>query len=790
MREYWQRANYLPVRPLGEGGRLATGSPEHLALAQKIAEEGIVLAKNNGVLPLARGAKIAVFGKAQTDQVMVGTGSGTVRTASEVTVLDGLRACEQAGDIELFAPLSAYYEDFVQRQRDAVTEKTELSLKQLGKTAPAKGEDAKVMCGKWAESDVPEALLRDAAAFTDTALYVICRTAGEYADRFDEPGDVRLSAQEAAHIAALEKSFRKVVIVVNSGGMIEAGWMRRDTIGAVLFVYTPGMMGGAAIANILCGKVNPSGKLADTVAAELEDYPSTAAYLASDDYSDYEEDIFVGYRYFETIPGAAEKVVFPFGFGLSYTTFALETLEASEENGEITVRVRVKNTGKLPGKEVVQLYHGAPQGKLGKAAKSLAAFQKTTLLAPGAEEELTLRFAVKDMASYDDEGVRQKSAFLLEQGEYPVYVGTSVRDVTQCFTYTVSEAFRVTEQLAERCAPCFLPRKLQADGTYLQLPIRIPQAQKFDPPAAITEEKPAVTAKLCEVAEGKLSLNSFVKQLSDAELLRLLGGVDNTGCCQTFGFGDMEKYGIPAIMTSDGPAGVRTKKESGVLTTAFPGESLVASSWDPKLAYEMGEAIADEIKENNMYAWLAPALNIHRNPLCGRNYEYYSEDPLLSGKFAAEAVLGCQSRRISACPKHLACNNKENNRKDCDSRVSERALREIYLRGFRIAVEEGKPKMLMSSYNLLNGVRAGESFDLLTEILRGEWGFDGVVVTDWSNHGNHTMETKAGGDLRMPVGNRDLLTRCLRENYLKRGDVERAVKNILRLILWYEEADI
>ena len=787
MKQYWQRANFLPVRPLGEDGRLVTGGAAHCALAQKIAEEGIVLAKNEGVLPLPHGAKLAVFGKAQTDLVKVGTGSGTVRTAFEKTVLDGLRERESEGDLTLFAPVSEYYESFVQRQRDAVTEKTALAMRELGKTATGKGEDPAAMCGKWEEAEVPEALLRQAADFTDTALYVLCRTAGEYADRFDAPGDFRLSEKEQAHIEALEKAFKKVVVVINSGGMIEAGWMRRKTVGAVLFVYTPGMMGGCAIANVLCGKVNPSGKLADTVAAELSDYPSTDAYLASDDYSDYDEDIFVGYRYFETVPGAAEKVVFPFGFGLSYTTFALETLGAEEKDGVISVRVCVKNTGSVAGKEVVQVYHGAPQGKLGKAAKSLAAFQKTGLLAPGEAQELTLAFPVKDMASYDDEGVYQKSAFLLEQGDYPVYVGTSVRDVTACFSYTVSEPFRVTEQLQERCAPCFLPKKMLADGSYKELSLRVPQAQVFDPPAANAAEKPPVPAKLEEVLLGKLTLDSFMKQLSADELLRLLGGVDNTGCCQTFGFGGMPRYGIPAIMTSDGPAGVRTKKESEVLTTAFPGESLVASSWDPTLAYEMAAAIADEIKENNMYAWLAPALNIHRNPLCGRNYEYYSEDPLLSGKFAAQAVRGCQSRRISACPKHFACNNKENNRKDCDSRVTERALREIYLRGFRIAVEEGKPRMLMTSYNILNGVRAGESFDLLTGILRREWGFDGVVVTDWSNHGSHTMETRAGGDLRMPVGNMDLVVRCLRENYLKRGEVERAVKNILSLILWYEE---
>lgn len=789
MKIYWQRARYLPVRPLGEDGRPVTNSPAHHALAQRIAEEGIVLAKNDGVLPLPRGAKLAVFGKALADFVEVGTGSGTVRTSFEKTVLDGLREREAEGDLEIFAPLSKYYESSVQTQRDAVRAEAERALRAIGKIEPGKGEDPAAMCGKWEEPEVPEKLLKEAASFTDTALYVLCRTAGEYADRSDDPGDYRLSEREAAHIAAIQKHFRKLIVVVNSGGMIEAGWMRRDSVSAVLFAYTPGMMGGTAIANILCGRVNPSGKLADTVAAELRDYPSTGAYLASDDYSDYEEDIFVGYRYFETIPGAAEKVVFPFGYGLSYTTFRLETRGAEEKNGQISVRVCVKNTGGMAGREVVQVYHGAPQGKLGKAAKSLAAFQKTSLLAPGAEEELTLRFAVKDMASYDDEGVCQKSAFLLEQGDYPVFVGTSVRDLTQCFTYTVDEPFRVVEQLTERCAPCFLQRKLQADGSYRQLPIRIPKAQKFDPPAPTAAEKPPVLAKLCEVAEGKLSLDSFVRQIENDDLLRLLGGVKNTGCAQTLGFGGMPKYGIPAIMTSDGPAGVRTKKESEVMTTAFPGESLMACTWDPQLAHEMGKAVADEIKENNMYAWLAPALNIHRNPLCGRNYEYYSEDPLLSGKFAAEAIHGCQSRRISACAKHLACNNKENNRKDCDSRVTERALREIYLRGFRIAVEEAKPRMIMSSYNLLNGVRTGESFDLLTGILRGEWGFDGVVVTDWSNHGNHTMETKAGGDLRMPLDNFNLLQRCLMEGYLKRGEVERAVKNILRLILWYEEAD-
>jgi beta-glucosidase len=375
----------------------------------------------------------------------------------------------------------------------------------------------------------------------------------------------------------------------------------------------------------------------------------------------------------------------------------------------------VKNIGDVAGKEILQLYYSAPQGKLGKPSKELAAFKKTKLLAPGESETLVISFNVKDMASFDDLGKIQKSAYVLENGSYDFYLGTSIRDTEKLdFEYVINED-TVTEQLSDWCKPFKLAKRMLANGTYEELPC----GEEFylyginEPTGAVAPEKLVTFDKVGE----EITMDEFIAQFTIDELKYIVGGQAPTGVCNTGCFGGIERLGIPAVPTADGPAGLRLNTETGIPTTAWPCATLLACSWNPEIAYEVGKGGGAEIRENNLGVWLSPALNIHRDPLCGRNFEYYSEDPVIAGKFASAVTRGVQSQKVAVSIKHFACNNKEANRFASDSRLSERALREIYLKGFEIAVKEGDPWTVMSSYNRINGQHTSESFELLTEIL-------------------------------------------------------------------------
>ena len=571
------------------------------------------------------------------------------------------------------------------------------------------------------------------------------------------------------------------------------------------------MEGGLAAAELLVGDGNPSGKTVDTFAKSLDDYPSTYNFHESRDYVDYTDDIYVGYRYFETIPGAAEKVVYPFGYGLSYTTFDVETVSAGVMNSNCTseanklyAKVRVTNTGKFSGKEVVQVYIAKPQGKLGKPAKELVAFEKTRELQPGESQLMILTWKINNMASYDDLGKVKKSAYVLEAGSYDIYVGTSVRDVTKAdYSYILNRDI-ITEQLSTKLIPTSLPKRMLSDGSYEALP----QGEPVDTDhSAIGNIDPALTegvgpgqraipyfrfadgmAKngshdIMDVVEGRITLDEFVSELSIDDLIHLLGGQPNTGVANTFGIGNMPEYGIPSVMTADGPAGVRIAPEVGIYTTAFPCSTLLACTWNPDVLEAVGRAGGEELKENNLALWLTPAICIHRSPLCGRNFEYYSEDPFVTGKLAGAMVRGIQSNNVGATLKHFALNNKETNRKNSDSRVSERAAREIYLKAFEMIVKNDNPWAIMSSYNMINGYRASESEDLLTGILRDEWGYEGMVTTDWWTCGEHYKETKAGNDLKMGNGYPDRVKKAYDKGAISRSEMETSVKRILGLIL-------
>ena len=786
--EKWTRIAHQPCLPMGKDGRRVTACEEHIALSLAAAEEGMVLLKNEGeVLPLSVGTKLAVFGKGQIDYVRGGGGSGEVTTSYTRNIYEGLKIKEAEGKVQVFDALSAFYEENVRQQYAAGAE--------IGKTV---------------EPEIPQELLAAARRFADTAAVVINRFSGEGWDRKGIPGDgdFYLSPQEQAMVDAVKAVFPRVIAVLDVGGMVDSSWFKDEVaIQSVLLAWQAGIEGGLAIAELLCGDANPSGKLVDTFAGSFDDYPSSAHFNDSEDYVEYTEDIYVGYRYFETIPGAAQNVNYPFGFGLSYTRFVIDQVKGEERDGKICLSACVTNVGERAGKEVVQAYAQAPQGKLGKPARTLASFVKTRLLAPGETQKVFLSFAVDSLASYDDLGKVAKSAYVCEAGEYRFHLGNSVRNTVEVPFVHTEPADRIVQQLAERVAPVALPKRMLADGSYEALPVTSDGSRDVNPAfveglqphkgnwrddlALSTGKEDDAEASgrkflLMDVVNGVCTMDDFLAQLTNGQLIDLLCGQPNTGVANTFGMGNLPEYGVPNLMTADGPAGVRIQPEMGVCTTAWPCATLLACTWNTQIVEQVGAAGALEMKENNLGVWLTPAMNIHRSPLCGRNFEYYSEDPLIAGKMAAAMVRGIQSRHIGASVKHFCCNNKETNRKESDSRVSERALREIYLKGFEIAVKEAQPWTLMTCYNLVNGQYASERKDLLAGILREEWGFEGMVTTDWWNKAYQYKEIKAGNDLKMGAGEPDAVLEALREGKVTREEIATCAKRVLETILKFD----
>lgn len=781
--EKWTRIAKQPCIPMGRDGKLITACEEHIQLSRQAAAEGMVLLKNEGgLLPFERGSGIALFGKAQIDYVRGGGGSGEVTTSYTRNIYEGMKIKETEGKLRVLDSLSAFYEENVKKQY-------------------ADGREN----GKTIEPEIPAGLLAEARRFTDTAVITICRFSGEGWDRKGIPGDgdFYLSPEEQAMVEKVTAVFPRVAVVLDVGGMVDTSWFRgNDRIQSVLLAWQAGIEGGLAVADILCGDVNPSGKLVDTFAGCFDDYPSSSGFNDSEDYVNYTEDIYVGYRYFETIPGAACRVNYPFGFGLSYTDFVISHVSGEEKDGEIRVQASVTNTGSREGREVVQLYAQAPQGRLGKAARSLIAFKKTRLLAPGETQQIFLRASVDQMASYDDTGKVAASAYVMEAGDYLFHLGNSVRNTVQVPFVHREESDRVTLQLVSRVAPVKLPERMLADGSFEKLPVDEKAAVDINPDFKETlpykgdwrdafeqqtgEGAPEEKAVLMDVVNGKVTMDQFLAQLTNGQLIDLLCGQPNTGVANTFGMGNLPEYGIPNLMTADGPAGVRIQPGLGVCTTAWPCATLLACTWNPELVERIGSAGAREMKENNLGVWLTPAMNIHRSPLCGRNFEYYSEDPLVAGKMAAAKVRGIQSEHIGASVKHFCCNNKETNRRESDSRVSERALREIYLKGFEIAVKEAQPWTLMTCYNMVNGRYASEREDLLQGILREEWGFKGMVTTDWWNKAYQYKEIKAGNDLKMGAGEPEIVMKAMKDGLVTREEITVCAKRILETIMKFD----
>lgn len=777
---------YQPVMPLGKNRTFVTGCKAHRNVAMEAAAEGTVLLKNDGTLPLKKGAKVCLFGRGAGDFIFGGGGSGNVHTNQKINLAQGLQAAADRGEIEFFAPLIPFYE--AQREREI--------------------EEAKAMGIPLVRYDLtnprhtpvlPEELYNQAKAFGDTAIFCLTRFSTEHTmkgDRSGLQGDFTMWDEEKELVEQLAKDFENVVVVLNVCGPVATReYADNPGIGAVLYPMFSGSVAGELLTDILLGKRYPSGHLQDTLAESIDDYPTTDTFRESLDFVNYTEDIFVGYRYFETF--APEKVVYPFGFGLSYTTFEVSKETAVLEKNTVKLTVKVKNTGNHVGKEVVQAYMSAPQGKLGKAKKVLCAFGKTKELAPGEETVLKLHFDIRQFGSFDDLGKVVKSAFVLEQGLYSICVGTNVRETAEYLTFALDTDV-VCKQCHSYLSPKALPERLTADGTMEKLPQVTPVEHK---PVGYKLKQTAPETPISLVSaleEGKL--DSFIAGMSDEDMTELLYGHPIVNAADTNGIGMFPRekrfvQKVPMIPTADGPAGLRIWPGAGLNPTWFPCGNVLSQTWNPAFAQKIGAAAAREVKENNVGIWLAPALNIHRSPMCGRNFEYYSEDPLISGVFAAASVKGIQSQKIAATVKHFCANNKEVNRKQCDSRMSERALREIYLRGFEIVVKTAKPWALMTSYNAINGVRASANWESINGILRGEWRYQGLVMTDWWAFTHLEDEVHAGSDVKMPellttmwegAHSEHRLADLLADGTLDRGAVNASVKRILTFMDHFE----
>ncbi len=763
---------------------------EYIETAVQAAGEGIVLLKNDrNVLPLPAGCRVAVYGRIQTHYYKSGTGSGgLVNVSGVIGILDALLSCP---DVSVNRELLARYREW---------EETHPFDEGIGW-----GNEP------WSQEEMPldYAAAAAAAAESDVALVIIGRSAGEDKDNKDVPGAYRLSATEKDMLKTVRAAHAKMVVLLNTGGIMDTQGLCDSAPDALAYVWQGGMIGGRGVCDVLTGRVSPSGKLTDTIAKTIADYPSSP-YFGDAVRNFYAEDIYVGYRYFET--AAPEAVLYPFGFGLSYTTFDVAVRSFSAENGTVRTAVAVTNTGGRRGKEAVQLYAQCPQGKLGKPKRVLVAFGKTRELGSGESQTLTFELAESLFASYDDGGVTgYPSCYMLESGTYTVYAGTSVRDVQEAGSFTV-ENTRVTETLKQLLAPerPFRRMKPRADENGMDWE-DVPLSRESEPvrrAAAIPSEilytgDAGIT--LADVRRGGSSMEAFVAQFSDDDLSCVIRGEGmgspkvTPGTAGAFGgvSAALKKFGVPCACCADGPSGMRL--DSGAKAFSLPCGTLLACTFNTELVERLFFFTGLEMAKNRVDVLLGPGMNVHRHPLNGRNFEYFSEDPLVTGKMAAAQIRGLHSAGSTGTLKHFCCNNQEFKRAEADVAVSERALREIYLKGYEIAVKEGGADAIMTMYGSLNGVWAASRFDLNTAILRGEWGFDGVVMTDWwavmNDYGaspsktNFAAMARAQNDLYMVCldaavnSTGDNTLEALASGTLARSELQRSAANICRFLM-------
>lgn len=697
---------------------------KYLDTAAKMVSEGIVMLKNeNNALPLDTDKEVAVFGRIQFHYYKSGTGSGgMVNVTKVVNILDGL------------------IDNGVK-----VNEKLLGTYRKWDKENPfdlGEGWGGE----PWSQKEMPldEGLVKETAKSCETAIVIIGRTAGEEQDNRLEAGSYLLSDDEIAMLTVVRENFKKVVLLLNVGNIIDMTDINRIAPDSVLYVWQGGMTGGKGTADVLTGKVSPSGKLPDTIAYKASDYPSDANFGREENRDIYAEDIYVGYRYFETF--AKEKVLYPFGFGLSYTEFEIKTEKAEITEGAVKLSVSVKNIGSYKGKEVIEVYCEAPQGRLGKAARVLCGFEKTRELVPQEEQVVEIAVDIAKLASYDDSGVTgNKSCYVLEAGEYKFYVGSDVRSAEYACSFEQGEDL-VTERLTQALAPVesFERIKPVCEGGAFSIGREAVPVSEVDESARRLEKLPKEIAytgdkgiKLWDVKNGKNTMDEFIAQLSDYDLSCIIRGEGmgsprvTAGTASAFGgvSENLNGFGIPAGCCSDGPSGMRL--DCGTKAFSLPNGTMIASSFNKELTSELFTFMGLEMAANKVDCLLGPGMNIHRHPLNGRNFEYFSEDPFLTGKMAAAELKGMAGAGVTGTIKHFCANNRETNRHFIDSVVSERALREIYLKGFEIAVKEGGASSVMTTYGRVNGLWTAGNFDLNTVILREEWGFKGFTMTDW-----------------------------------------------------------
>ena len=827
-------------------GSISAREEKNAELSMNLATQGMVLLENNNnVLPMASSGNVALFGGGAVKTVKGGTGSGDVNQRSVTSVWDGFKNAGYNVTSESWLnEFEAYYDE---------------------ETGGSSG-------GLWGSPKVEDTLISDAQIEeakqdgTTTAVYVIARNSGEFADRLDAEGDYQLWGNEEENLKKVAANFDNVIVVLNVGGIIDTKFFHEiEGLDSLLLMSQAGMRGGDAVVKVLNGEVTPSGKLTDTWAVNYEDYSSSEGFGANDEnvtQEDYTDDIYVGYRYFDTFNVTP---AYEFGYGLSYTDFNIDVKDVTVDEENVTVDVRVTNVGeKYAGKEVVEVYFSAPDGALEKPYQELATYGKTDTLAPGESQELTLSYATTEMSSYSED----LAAYVMENGDYVVRVGNSSRN-TSVEAVINLDSNKVTEQLSNQMVQDEEIDTLSNEGatpyTYEGEAEEIAKAERFEldanaietvnnaseyddesvisyvyegsdytvvdqeanprytkapsgnntTPSQLIEpyeetiqyvEKTKENPTLLDVYQGTVTMEELLASLSVEEMSYIVEGLGWGGGSEPVvgaqansvkgAAGETtsryyETRAIPNTVLADGPAGIRITQsytENGTTyyqyCTAFPIGTLIAQSWDKDVAKQFGEAIGEEMLEMGVTMWLAPGMNIHRNPLCGRNFEYYSEDPLVAGVTAASTTLGVQSNEgIGVTIKHYAGNNQENNRNAVNNTITERALREIYLKGFEIAVKTANPMAIMTSYNLNNSMPAADDYDLCTDIPRGEWGFNGLVMTDWGGGQSTPVNSMhAGNDLIMPGGSSKSIAEATGVT-LPLGDLQKATRNVLNVIM-------
>ena len=762
---------------------------KYIEASVETVSEGIVMLKNdNSALPLEKDRETAVFGRIQLHYYKSGTGSGGMVNVSEVIgITDGLL-----------------------RSGAKINEEILGVYKEWDKENPF-NHGSGWGTEPWSQEEMPlsDELVKKASLSSDTAVVIIGRTAGEEQDNTPDKGAYFLSNLEEDMLKKVRAHFKKMVVLLNVGGIIDMSFVDRHNPDAVLYVWQGGMVGGMGTARVLLGEVSPSGRLPDTIAYEIADCPADK-YFGDLWQNFYCEDIYVGYRYFETF--AKDRVRYPFGYGLSYTSFDVALIEAAVKDRTVSVTVRVKNIGNFSGKETVQLYYSAPQGVLGQPLRQLCAFEKTKKLAPSEEQELTLNVNLDDFASYDDSGITgHESCFVLEKGEHRLFVGTDVRTALDAGCIVLEETV-VIKQYRQALAPVQKYSRFKPvlnDGKYeigyedvpvLKTSEDERRLEKLPEEILYTGDK---GIKLIDVKTGKNTMNEFIAQLSDDDLACIIRGEGMSspkvtpGTAAAFGgvSDSLKAFGIPCGCCSDGPSGMRL--DCGTKAFSLPNGTLIASTFNKELIEELFTLAGQEIAYNNVDCLLGPGMNIHRHPLNGRNFEYFSEDPYLTGIMAAYELKGLHKSGVTGTIKHFCGNNQESGRHVIDSIISERALREIYLKGFETAINKGGAVSVMTTYGRVNGLYTGASYDLTGEILRNQWGFKGIAMTDWwtdlnerdgeVSKNNFAAMARAWNDVYMVCSdsenNCDNTLSCLENGKLKRSELQRNAATICEMLM-------